>query len=182
MDYHDSPTKAQKQTAAIGCGFKECQTAENMDIHELSSEVEDSLKAQDTWLTIGSVKLTKVEKSILTCEQWLNDRHIHAAMIMMKDLCPLSGLQDPVLGQTFSFQVCREEMVQILHSGGSHWITVSVVGTKTNYREVYIYDSLYPTLPFQTKEQICSLIHCKDEKFLLKYANVQVSIIMLSSQ
>ena len=172
---HDSPTQAQKQTAATECAFKQISHQTAQDIHELSSEEEDNLKAYNTWLNIGSVKLTSLDKKTLTCGQWLIDRHIHAAMILMKDLFPLSGLQDPVLGETLSFQVCGDEMVQVLHSGGSHWITISTVGT--SYPEVNVYDSLqlYPTLPFQTKEQICSLIRCKEEKFILKYANVQVN-------
>ena len=59
-----------------------------------------------------------------------NDVVIHAAQFMKEDwdLLPFGGLQDPILGQRLAFDVQTDEFVQILHSGGNHWITVSTVG------------------------------------------------------
>ncbi len=65
------------------------------------------------------------------------------------------------------------QSVQILHSGGNHWITISTVGTR--HATVRIYDSLYGKLPCGTKETIASLIHTKERAITLEYANVQVS-------
>ena len=49
-------------------------------------------------------------------------------------------------------------MVQILHSGGNHWITVSTIGVSTP-ATVRVYDSLNTPLPAHTKKQIASIVH-----------------------
>ena len=89
-----------------------------------------------------------------------------------KNLLPVDGLQDPILGNTLSFQVSGNKVVQMLLSGNSHWVTISTVGT--SHPEVIVYQSLYATLPFQTKKQVCSLICSKEREIVLKFANVQV--------
>ena len=65
------------------------------------------------------------------------------------------GLQSTLLSHTLAFDVMREEFVQVLHSGGSHWLTVSTIGGPPS--TVKVYDSLYSELPTQTKEQNCAL-------------------------
>ena len=50
----------------------------------------------------------------------------------------------------------RKELVQVLHYGGNHWLTVSTIGCPPFYT-VKVYDSLYSDLPTQMKEQICAL-------------------------
>ena len=108
--------------------------------------------------------------------RWLSDRVIHAAQLLMKgddDLLPVGGLQDPLLGQTLSFAVQEGEGVQILHSGGNHWITVSTVGV--THPHVCIFDSLHTELPPYTKQQIAALLLTQEEEIILEYANVQVS-------
>ena len=66
------------------------------------------------------------------------------------------GLQSMLLCYTLAFEVMREEFVQVLHSGGNHWLTVSTIGCPPFYT-VKVYDSLYSDLPTQMKEQICAL-------------------------
>ena len=80
----------------------------------------------------------------------------------------MRGLQDPILGQTLSFEVMREEFVQILHSGGNHWITISCPPAT-----VMIYDSLYSKIPRHTKEQICALLNTKKAHINMVFVNVQ---------
>ena len=107
----------------------------------------------------------------------LNDRVIHAAQLLMKEdinLLPVGEFQDPLLGQT-AFNVQESEAVQILHSGGNHWFTISTVGAP--HPHVHIYDSLGGVLPDATKRNIASLLITGKESFILEYANVQVSIV-----
>ena len=145
------------------------------DIHDLSSDSECHSNSGDTWLRIGGVTLTLEDKDVLTGGEWLNDRLINTILILMKgdkNLLPVDGLQDPILGNTLSFQVSGNKMVQMLLSGNSHWVTISTVGT--SHSEVIVYDSLYATVPFQIKEQGCSLICSKEREIILKFVNVQV--------
>ena len=95
------------------------------------------------------IQLTKKHKDELLGGEWLNDSHIHALHQLIKldlDLQDIRGLQNPILGQSLCFDVVREEMVQILHSRGNHWIAVSSIGS-TSPLTVLVYDSLRTALP-----------------------------------
>ena len=87
--------------------------------------------------------------------------------------------------ETLTFDIESGEMVQILNSGGNHWIAINTIEAKPQYvstqehdngkRRVRVYDSLYRDMPFETKDQIAALLQCKDKNIILEYANVQVS-------
>ncbi len=140
-------------------------------------ERNDGRQVEDaSWLRIHGISLPQYDRDTILNGGWLNDRIMHAGMLLMKhdsDLLPVGSLQDPILGETLTFKVAVEESVQILHSGGNHWITISRVGTR--HATARIYDSLYGELPWGTKETIASLIHTKERAITLEYANVQVS-------
>ena len=65
----------------------------------------------------------------------------------------------------------KEEFVQVLHSGSSHWLAVSTIGCPLSTAKVY--DSLYSELPTQTKEQICALLASPEPVINLNYVAVQ---------
>ena len=90
------------------------------------------------------------------------------------NLLSVGGFQNPLLGQT-AFHMQEDEAVQVLHSGGNHWITISTVGAQDSH--VRIYDSFGGVLPDDTKRQIASLLMTGSKDFILEYANVQVSIM-----
>ncbi len=85
----------------------------------------------------------------------------------------MTGLQNPILGQNLSFQILSGWAVQVLHTGGNHWITID-----TNRNKVRVYNSLQSKcLPFDTKEQIASLLHCQETSFSLEYQVRRFAII-----
>ena len=108
--------------------------------------------------------------------KWLNDVHIHAAHQLLKKDCDLRGMQNTVRGQNLSFEPVEGDMVQILHSAGNHWLTVSTVGTEAS-NVVKVYDSLGTPLPLHTKKQIASLLKTKESWIRMEFANVQVSTV-----
>lgn len=106
----------------------------------------------------------------------LNDKHIDAAQQLIKlesKLQHVGGLQQPLLGQNPGFDVVPDEMVQILHSGGNHWLTIGTISVSTP-ATVKIYDSLNVPLPNDTKKQIASIIHTDQKEITLEVVNVQV--------
>ena len=132
------------------------------------------------WQKVHGVTLTQKDRDVILDGEWLNDNIINAAQLLMKhdqDLLPVGSLQNPLLGQTLAFDVISDESVQILHSGGNHWITISTVGTK--HPTVKIFDSLYNELPWETKEQIAALLQTKETAITLEFATVQVKTIIL---
>ena len=133
------------------------------------------------WVKIGNITLSEEDKNIILNGEWLNDKIVHAAQVLMQedqDLLSVGSLQNPLLGQTLQFEVLNKESVQILHSGGTHWITVSTDGIC--HSTVKVYDSLYNIVPYSTKEKIAALLHTKENAFILEYANVQVCRIHLN--
>ena len=76
-----------------------------------------------------------------------------------------------LLGQTLGFKIMKEEFVQVLHSGGNHWITVATIGCPLS--SIRVYDSLNTELPFQTKEQICAMLHSYKPFIDVEHINVQ---------
>ena len=86
-----------------------------------------------------------------------------------QDILPVGSLQNPLLGQTLAFDVISDENVQIFHSGGNHWITISTVGTK--HPTVKILDSLYNELPWETKEQIAAVLQTKESAITLEFVD-----------
>ena len=59
---------------------------------------------------------------------WLTDKIIHPAQVLIRLKYPsVRGLQDPIFRQSLCFEVMKEEFVQVLHSDGNHWITISTI-------------------------------------------------------
>ena len=141
---------------------------------EIPSDSEEE-EVQPFWVEVHGIKLTQADKEIVLNGEWLTDSIIHAAQLLIKNdhtLLPLGSLQDPILGKTLSFDVATEESVQILHSGGNHWVAISTVGTE--HPQVHVYDSLYRVLPFTTCEQVAALLHTHKKEIELEFKNIQV--------
>ena len=139
-------------------------------------EVEDC--REEEWVTIHGIRLSVADKKTILSGQWLNDKMIDAAQLLLKndkDLLPVGSLQSPLLGQNLQFDVLGVESVQILHVGGAHWATISTVNTKNP--AVRVYDSLYKSLPWSAKEQVATLVHTEKDAFILEYADVDVRLI-----
>ncbi len=135
------------------------------------------------WVDIHGVKLTQADKDRVLNGQWLTDSVIHAAQLLIKNdhtLLPLGSLQDPIHGQTLTFDVATDESVQILHSGNNHWVTISTVGTE--HPKVNVYDNLYRELPFTTCEQVAVLLHTQKQEIELEFRNIQVGYIYTSQK
>ena len=108
-------------------------TEESESKHRKLGEEEKESAKESCWQKVGRTTLNEEDKSVLLSGRWLNDRLIHAAQQLMradKDLLRVGSLQNPLLRQNLSFNVADDELVQILHSGGNHWVILSTVGTQ----------------------------------------------------
>ena len=54
----------------------------------------------------------------------------------------IEGLLSPTIGKAKQFPVMRNDFIQVLHTGGIHWVCVSNIGCSHN-NQVKLYDSLY---------------------------------------
>ena len=85
----------------------------------------------------------------------------------------IGGLQEPSKEHICSFDIERGEFVQILHDEHGHWLLVSMVGAK-NDGEVYVYDSMFPSVGTYTRKQIASILCTKQSKIELYIMDIQM--------
>ena len=102
------------------------------------------------WLKISGIELRLEEKEILQHRtDWLNDKIMDAAQILMRRQFPyISGFDTVLKAANLSYDPCpTRPFIQIVNrtsrSGtGSHWLTLSTLDCKPG-KEVKIYDSAY---------------------------------------
>ena len=103
--------------------------------------------------------------------KWLKDSHIKRASDLLKAQFPsVLGLYDPILGEDLSFPITKAPFVQILHTGGSHWLTVEGVTPSV----ARIYDSMYYTTSTTTQLQIAAIMCCEAGSITLKVENMHL--------
>ena len=137
---------------------------------------------QKTWQRIHGITLTQKDRDDILSGEWLNDSIINAAQFLLRHdpaLLPVGSLQNTLLIKICQCDIICDESVQILHSGGNHWITISTVGQSAvgqsavgqsavgqsavgqsaEQLTVKIYNSLDNELPQETKEQVAALLN-----------------------
>ena len=73
---------------------------------------------------------------------WLDCSIIHQAQIYLKQLNPnIEGFQRPTLGPIRAFDIISGEFIQILNTGGNHWVCLSSIGCSSGH--VNLYDSFF---------------------------------------
>ena len=145
---------------------KSTTTTDIIDLEELPSS-----KTERPHRWIADLGMTQGDKEVLLSNSaWLSDAIVNAAQDLLRKRNPsVVGLQNVNLGLTFDIQT--GEFVQILHTGHSHWHTVSTIGT--NIPEVNVYDSMYCFCSNHSKVQIASILQTKHPAIRLHFLDVQ---------
>ena len=112
----------------------------NSDISTTNITVADDIDKTSLLGTLTDKEFAIIESS--TGWHWLDCVIIYQAQVLLKQLCPnIEGLQRTTLGRVRNFDVISGEFIQILHTGGNHWVCVSSTGCLKGH--VNLYDSLY---------------------------------------
>ena len=124
------------------------------------------------WLCNPLYTLTSTNREeVLSPSGWLSDRVIEAAQLLILQQFPhISGLQNPILQQTLTFQVHRGEFVQVINVRNNHWCAVSNIGCGEG--EAKVYDSMYPSVSTGTLRVIASLIFSSASQLVVKMMDV----------
>ena len=131
--------------------------------------------------------MTQKDREDILKGKWLNDSIINAAQFLLRHdrgLLPVGSLQNTLLIVIRQCDIICDESVQILHSGGNHWITIRTVGQSTvgqstvgqsaEQLTVKIYNSLDNELPQETKQQIAALLNTRESAIAFEHRPVQV--------
>ena len=89
--------------------------------------------------------------------------------MLKKQFALSAGFQSSVLGQTLSFNICKDSFNQILNVQGNHWCTIA--GTSKSV--VNIYESLLTYLPEDANMQIAGILCSQQAAIECKLHDVQ---------
>ncbi|CAH3154825.1 unnamed protein product [Pocillopora meandrina] len=107
-------------------------------------------------------KLNQEDVDIIGKNAMLTDLQIQMAQELLHRQFPyIEGLLSPTIGKAEQFPVMRNSFIQVLHTGGNHWVCVSNIGCSHN-NQVKLYDSLYSGIAPFTREQIGALLFNQD--------------------
>ena len=143
----DNDLKADSPATPINIG---ANTPQDSDVEGESSPNPDPdvLFVKETVNTnvnkMGSLgNLTEREFALIEdTHGWLDCSIIHQAQIYLKQLNPnIEGFQRPTLGPIRAFDIISGEFIQILNTGGNHWVCLSSIGCSSGH--VNLYDSFF---------------------------------------
>ena len=143
----DNDLKADSPATPINIG---ANTPQDSDVEGESSPNPDPdvLFVKETVNTnvnkTGSLgNLTEREFALIEdTHGWLDCSIIHQAQIYLKQLNPnIEGFQRPTLGPIRAFDIISGEFIQILNTGGNHWVCLSSIGCSSGH--VNLYDSFF---------------------------------------
>ena len=121
---------------------------------DLSEDSNTESGSSDMWVKNSLYSLTHSDRKIILSGNWLTDKIIAAAQLLILQHAPtMHGLQNFVLQWLLHFEVHRGEFVQILHVGGNHWCTVSNIGCEDG--AINVYDSMHYLISQETSHVFC---------------------------
>ena len=144
-----------------------------------SQEVKTVDDHEEVWVTVGSTMLFLEDKADILRGKCLTDNILFAAQQLLHQQFPaISGLQDPCLQQTLTFEEQKNrDFVRCLNvrgnMKGNHWITVSSVGCKAGI--IRVYDSMN-LMSESAMKILADLVHTESNSFTIEYMNMQCQI------
>lgn len=79
------------------------------------------------------VELTDRDFNVIASSSgWLENTVVQEAQVCLKRMSPnIQGFQRPSLGAYLNFEQVTGDFIQILYTGGNHWVCVSSIGCQT---------------------------------------------------
>lgn len=138
---------------------------------EKEYEVKKVPRSQRYW--IKELDLFMSDRWSIRAGEWLTDAVINCSQKLLKQSYPLmGGLQSTGLGNTLTYDIEKDQFIQIFNIRGNHWVTISNIGCAANNYTVY--DSIpYGDVSSRVKEQLCALIFSESKQIALNFPQLQ---------
>ena len=121
----------------------------------------------------GSVCRKKIREILLNPAGLLTDNIMNVAQTLLKqEFTSPSELQCVACRLVMDFNIEPDELVQIVHNGQGHWLTISTIGTSNPV--LHVYDSMYPSASTLVKAQIAIILHTAYPAIMLQFMDVQM--------
>ena len=144
-------TKGVSAVKSSASNFTEVEFCNDDDVIEICS-----LKGTGTVDKMSSLGVLgdREYRIIESKTGWLDCTIIHEAQRILKNINPLiEGFQRPTLGPCKNFDLVTSEFIQIIHTGGNHWVCISSIGCQQGI--VNVYDSLFNSVINEDIEEQC---------------------------
>ena len=126
----ENPSKKHKN--------KEEAASAVIPVHEITIDT----VSPKVWIAFGRKVLTETDKEVVRLGELLTDKHMNFAQALIKkQFNNLSRLYCTLMISQLQAPMVSENVLQILHVGGNHWVVASNIGCTTG--EVNLYDSIY---------------------------------------
>ena len=113
------------------------------DVDDTDSTQEGDSEDQH-WLQYKDCLLTQQDRTAITSNNLLSDRHINYAQVILHQQFPLvGGLKNTLLQGRPQQRKIHSGGLQIIHDRGNHWIVASAVGSDGTVESVQVYDSIF---------------------------------------
>ena len=121
--------------------------------------------------------MLKTDQEILRRGEWLVDRHINVASVLMKEEFPnQQGLQNTLFLQHFDqYGSGISQFVQIIHVNGNHWLCVSNKFSPEGTVDVYDCSPGNGISP-SFQHQVAVILNCQSSNFTIRQVEVQRQI------
>ena len=154
--------------------LRRCDVGDSHDhsIIDLTKNCGDKRNSEQSKYWIKDLGLYMSDRESLNDGEWLTDAVINAAQLVLKNQFAVGGLQDTNHGHTLTYDIVRQEFIQILNVRGSHWVTISNIGCLQD--NINVYDSLpYGDLSTRSKKEIAAMLFTTSKQITLNFMDVQ---------
>ena len=109
--------------------------------------------SEPEWVRVGRMNLQLKDKEIILQGLRLTDNHMNASQkLLKKQFASIEGLCNTLKVTIKCYTAWIPNYLQILHSRGDHWITLTTIGCSDNH--IFVFDSLYDNVDDATKNAV----------------------------
>jgi len=149
---HHSPMEHPSKTEASD-NSHQCTSLK--ETKQLKLDGDNETSGQQMWVKFGRIQLFKLDCKEIESGNWLTDKPINYAQALIKSQFQVQGLQSTLLQKSVHSISSTDNMLQIVHCHGNHWIVVSTIFSPSGV--ILVYDSLYDSIDSETTQIILNL-------------------------
>ena len=126
-------------------------TVSDQEIH--SSPKRQRTDCESEWVCLVGMTLQVKDKNVIIQGEKLTDKHMNASQKLLKGQFTLiEGLCTTLKVTICSYTTWIPNYLQIFHTFGDHWITLTTIGCGKDH--ILVYDSLYDDIDSATKNSV----------------------------
>ena len=116
------------------------------------------IECESEWVCLGRMTLQVKDKNIIIQGEKLTDKHMMASQKLLKEqFTSIEGLCTTLKVTTCTYTTWIPNYLQIFHTRGDHWITLTTIGCSKDH--ILVCDFLYDDIDNTTKNSVEAVFH-----------------------